>query len=75
MTYIRKRLVRIDISKPPPGRIDPSRMGKPRSPTDTERYPVITDEDREATRRLAREEIWPRVTDPGKPPSKATTCV
>jgi hypothetical protein len=75
MTFIRKRLVRIDMSNPPPGRIDPSRMGQPRSATNTERYPVITDEDREATRRLAREENWPPVYDPGKPRSKANTGV
>jgi hypothetical protein len=59
MTYIRKRLVRIDMSNPPPGRIDRARMGKPRSPTDTEPRPVITKEDVEATLRLAREENWP----------------
>lgn len=52
MTLIRKRLVRIDMSNPPPGRCDPSRMGK-RNPNDTDPYPVITDDDREATRRLA----------------------
>ena len=66
MTFIRKRLVRIDMSNPPPGRIDRSRMGKGNANA-TDPYPAITEEDREATRRLAKEENWPRLKDRVKP--------
>lgn len=66
MTLIRKRLVRIDMSNPPPGRIDPSRVGKGNANT-SDPYPVITEEDREATRRLAKEENWPRLKGRVKP--------
>ena len=66
MTLIRKRLVRIDMSNPPPGRIDPSRMGKGNANA-TDPYKLITEEDREATRRLAKEENWPRMKDRVKP--------
>jgi hypothetical protein len=40
-----------DANNLPPGRIDPTRMGK-HNPNDTEPRPVITAEDREATRQL-----------------------
>jgi hypothetical protein len=66
MTLIRKRLVRIDMSNPPPCRIDRSRMGKGNANA-TDPYPVITGEDREATRRLAKKENWPRLKDCVKP--------
>jgi hypothetical protein len=46
-----------DANNLPPGRIDRSRMGK-HNPDDTEPRPVITAEDREATRRLAKLEKW-----------------
>jgi len=46
-----------DANNLPPGRIDRSRMGKP-NPDDTEPRPVITAEDWEATRRLAKLEKW-----------------
>ena len=66
MTLIRKRLVRIDMSNPPPGRIDCSRMGKGNANA-TDLYPLITEEDREATRRVAKEENRPRLKDRVKP--------
>jgi hypothetical protein len=50
-------LVWIDTRNPPPGRIDPSRMGKPH-PNDSETRPVVTAEDWEATRHLAAKEKW-----------------
>jgi hypothetical protein len=59
MNIDEENLVWIDMRNPPPGRIDPARMGKPRSPSDTEPRPVITKEDVEATLRLARKEHGP----------------
>jgi hypothetical protein len=46
-----------DANNLPPGRIDRTRMGK-HNPDDTEPRPVITAEDREETRRLAKLEKW-----------------
>jgi hypothetical protein len=59
MNIDEENLVWIDMRNPPPGRCDPARMGKPRSPSDTEPRPVVTEADIEATVRLAREENWP----------------
>jgi hypothetical protein len=61
-----EHLVWIDMSNPPPGRIDRSRMGKG-NVNATDPYPLITEEDREATRRLAKQENWPRMKDRVKP--------
>jgi hypothetical protein len=43
-----------DMNKLPPGRVDRTRLGKP-NPNDTEPRPVITAEDWEATRQLAKQ--------------------
>ncbi len=59
MNIDEESLVWIDQSNPPPGRIGPSRMGRPRGPSDTEPRPVVTEQDIEATVRLAQEEDWP----------------
>ena len=48
-------LVWIDMRNPLPGRINAVRTGRPH-PLNTEPYPVITPEDREATRRIAKKE-------------------
>jgi hypothetical protein len=55
-------LVWIDMKNRPPGRIDRSRMGKPRdrNSDDDHLYPVTTPEDLEATRQLAIAEGWYR---------------
>lgn len=44
-----ERVVVADPSDPKQGRYDPARVGKP-NPADTEPYPEISDEDREAMR-------------------------
>ena len=54
------------MRNPPPGRFDRSRMGKGNANA-TDPYPLITEEDREATRRLAKKENWPRMKDRVKP--------
>jgi hypothetical protein len=61
-----EHLVWIDTRNPPPGRCDPSRMGKGNANA-SDPYPVITEEDREATRRLAREQKWRRSKDRATP--------
>jgi hypothetical protein len=55
-------LVYYDFDKLPPGRIDRSRMGKPRdrNSDDDHLYPFTTPEDLEATRQLAIAEGWYR---------------
>jgi hypothetical protein len=50
MTAHDENVVWYSMDNLPPGRIDPSRMGKKRSPTDKERRFRITKADREATR-------------------------
>jgi hypothetical protein len=54
MTEGDETIVWFDAKNLPPGRIDPSRLGK-HNPNDTEPRPVITAEDREATRQLLKQ--------------------
>lgn len=56
-----EHVVWFDANNLPPGRINRPRIGG-RNPNlnDTEPYPVITAEDREATRRLGELEGWLR---------------
>jgi hypothetical protein len=44
-------IVVADLGDPNRGRIDPSRMGRPRDPNDPEPYPIVTAEDRAETLR------------------------